>query len=205
MQKDNADDTCETKSTKWDFGNGEHQRTSREAALCPNVFPGKGISPVTFDISDGILEHVGCFVYERHPIHRVMHAENAVSALHEGHVSERSHDVVLDRRELTKSDRSICVEFGRLDVKCDAFLSKSIPGDADLITLFLKIRVGEWHMEGLRIGDQLYGAEFGLFGSVDGRNDGECLPIRLTAKIPATKVVEHKEASQKHLEDIIPI
>ena len=60
-------------------------------------------------------------------------------------------------------------------------------------------------MEGLRIGDQLYGAEFGLFGSVDGRNDGECLPIRLTAKIPATKVVEHKEASQKHLEDIIPI
>ena len=134
-----------------------------------------------------------------------MHAKNTMPALHEGDISERSHDVVLDRRELTKSDRSICVEFGRLDVKCDAFLSKSIPGDADLIILFLKIRVGEWHMEGLRIGDQLYGAEFGLFGSVDGRNDGECLPIRLTEKIPATKVVEHKGASQKHLEDIIPI
>ena len=43
------------------------------------------------------------------------------------------------------------------------------------------------------------------FGSVDGRNDGECLPIRLAAKIPATKVVEHKGASQKNLEDIIPI
>lgn len=30
-------------------------------------------------------------------------------------------------------------------------------------------------MKGLRIGNQLYGAEFGLFGSVDGWNDGECL------------------------------
>ena len=60
-------------------------------------------------------------------------------------------------------------------------------------------------MEGLRIGDQLYGAEFGLFGSVDGRNDGECLLLRLTAKIPATEVVAHKGTSQSNLEDIIPI
>ena len=34
----NADDSCEVKTTKWDFGNREHQRTSREAALCPNIF-----------------------------------------------------------------------------------------------------------------------------------------------------------------------
>ena len=60
-------------------------------------------------------------------------------------------------------------------------------------------------MEGLRIGYQLYGAEFGLFGSVDGWNDGECLPFRLAAKIPATEIVAHRGASQNNLEDIIPI
>ena len=126
-------------------------------------------------------------------------------ALHEGNTSERPHDVVFYRRERTKPDRAVGMESRCLDVQDNAFFSKPIPGNADLIAFPVKNRVGEWHMEGLRIGDQLYGAEFGLFGSVDGRNDGECLPIRLTAKIPATKVVEHKEASQKHLEDIIPI
>lgn len=58
-QMHNADDSCEVKTTKWDFGNREHQRASREAALCPNIFPGKGISPVTFDIADCITEHIG--------------------------------------------------------------------------------------------------------------------------------------------------
>ena len=62
-------------------------------------------------------------------------------------------------------------------VKCDAFLSKPIPSDANLITLFLKIRVGEWHMEGLRIGYQLYGTVFGFFDSVNRRNNGKCLLI----------------------------
>lgn len=131
--------------------------------------------------------------------------KNTMPALHEGDISERSHDVVFYRRERTKPDRAICTEFRCLDVQRDDFLSKPIPGNANLLVLFLKIRVGEWNMKGQRIGYQLYGAEFGLFGSVDGRNDGECLPIRLAAKIPATKVVEHKGASQKNLEDIIPI
>ena len=61
-----------------------------------------------------------------------------------------------------------------MDVQCDAFLSKPIPGNANQLVLFLKIREGEWHMEGLRIGDQLYGAEFGLFGSVDGMTASVC-------------------------------
>lgn len=175
VQKHDADNSCEMKIAKRDIRNGEHQRTSREAALCPNVFPGKGISPVTFDIADGIMEHIGRAVDGKHPIHRVMHAENAVSALHEGNTSERLHDVVPDRCELTKPDRTICTEFWCFDIQRDTFLSKPIPGDADLIILFLKIRVGEWHMEGLRIGYQLYGTVFGFFGSVNGRNDGECL------------------------------
>lgn len=204
-QMHNADDSCEVKTTKWDFGNREHQRTSRETALCPNVFSGKGISPVTFNIADGIMEHIGSAVDEKNPIHRVPHTENAVPALHEGHVSERSHDVVLDRRELTKPDRTICTEFRCLDVQRDAFVSKSIPSDANLIALFLKIRVGEWHLERLRVGNQLYGAELGLFGSVNRRNNGKCLLIRLAAKIPATKIVAHRGTSRDHLGDIIPI
>ena len=108
VQKHDADNSCEMKIAKRDIRNGEHQRTSREAALCPNVFPGKGISPVTFDIADGIMEHIGRAVDGKHPIHRVMHAENAVSALHEGEISERSHDVVFDMSERTKADRAIC-------------------------------------------------------------------------------------------------
>ena len=39
-------------------------------------------------------------------------------------------------------------------------LPKPISGNIDLITLFLKIRVGEWNMEGLRISYQLYGTVF---------------------------------------------
>ena len=83
-------------------------------------------------------------------------------ALHEGDISERSHDVVFYRRERTKPDRAICTEFRCLDVQRDDFLSKPIPGNANLLVLFLKIRVGEWNMKGQRIGYQLYGAEFGL-------------------------------------------
>ena len=97
------------------------------------------------------------------------------AAFHPRHPAERPHDVVPDRCELTKPDRTICTEFWCFDIQRDTFLSKPIPGDADLIILFLKIRVGEWHMEGLRIGYQLYGTVFGFFGSVNGRNDGECL------------------------------
>lgn len=92
-----------------------------------------------------------------------------------------------------------------MDVQRDAFFSKPIPGNADLIVFLVKIRVWEWYMEGLRIGYQLYGTVFGFFGSVNGRNDGECLLLRLAAKIPAIEVVAHKGTSQNYLEDIIPI
>ena len=52
-----------------------------------------------------------------------------------------------------------------MEVKCvnvqrDAFFSKPIPGDADLIACLVKIRVGKLDMKGLRIGDQLYGTVF---------------------------------------------
>lgn len=110
-QMHNADDACEVKTTKWDFGNREHQRTIRKTALRPCVFRGKRIPPVTFHIADGILEFIRCAIDGKDPVHRVPHTENAVSALHEGHVSERPHDVIFDRRERTKLDRSICVEF----------------------------------------------------------------------------------------------
>lgn len=60
-------------------------------------------------------------------------------------------------------------------------------------------------MERLGVGNQLYGAEFGIFGSVNGRNDSECSLLRLAAEIPATEVIAHKGASQNNLEDIIPI
>ena len=126
-------------------------------------------------------------------------------ALHKGNISERSHDVIVDRCELTKPDRAICTEFRCLDVQRDAFHSKPISGNANLLVLFLKSRVGEWNMGGLRVGYQLNGAEFGFSGSVDGRNDGECLLPRLAAKIPAAEVVAHKGTSQNHLGDIIPI
>ena len=159
-QMHNADDSCEVKTTKWDFCNREHQRTSREAALRPNVLVGKGIPSVAFDIAHGILKHIGRAIDGKLSIHRVMYAENTMSALHEGHISERSHDVVFDRRERAKPDGAIYTEFRRLDIQCDTVLPKPISGNIDLITLFLKIRVGEWNMEGLRISYQLYGTVF---------------------------------------------
>ena len=143
MQEDNADDPGEMNPTKWNFSNREHQGTVREAALRPCVFPGKGISPVAFDISDGILEHIGRTVEGKRPIYRVMHTENAVPALHEGNIPKWTHDVVFDRCERTKPDRTTYTEFRCLDAQRDAFHTKPIPGDADLITLFLKIRVGK--------------------------------------------------------------
>lgn len=118
---------------------------------------------------------------------------NTMPALHEGYIPERSHDVLFDRRERTKSDSAFYTEFRCLDVQRDTFLSKPIPGDTDQIVFLVKIRVGEWDMKGLRIGYQLYGTVFEFFGSVDRRNDGECLLLRLAAKIPSAEVVSHKE------------
>ena len=204
-QKDNADDSGKMVATKRDIRYGEHQCIIRKTALRPCIFAWKGITPVTFDISDGIMEHKGRAVDEKRTVYRVPHTVNAVPALHEGNISEWPHDVIFDRREKTKPDRAICTEFRRLDIQRDAFLPKPISSNTDLIIPFLKNRVGEWQMEGLRIAYQLYGAEFGLFGSVDGWNDGECLPFRLAAKIPATEIVAHRGASQDNLEDIIPI
>lgn len=60
-------------------------------------------------------------------------------------------------------------------------------------------------MEGMCISNRLYGAEFGRFRSMNRRNDGECLLFRLSAKIPATKVVAYRKTSQNNLEDIFPI
>lgn len=174
-QKHNSDDSGEMKNAQRDIRNGEHQRTVWKTTLCPNVFWGKGIPPVTFDIADGILEYIGRAIDGKHPIHRVSHTINAVSALHEGYVSERPHDVVLDRCEWTKPNRAGGKEARCVDVQRDAFFSKPISGNADLIVFLVKIRVGEWYMEGLRIGYQLYGTVFGFFGSVNGRNDGKCL------------------------------
>lgn len=92
-----------------------------------------------------------------------------------------------------------------MDIQHDAFPSKQIPSDANLITLFLKFRVGEWHLERLRIGNQLDGAEVGLLGSVNRRNNGKCLLIQLAAKIPPAEVATHKGTSQSNLGDMIPI
>lgn len=91
------------------------------------------------------------------------------------------------------------------DVQRDTVLSKSIPPNADLIILFLKIRVGEWYLERLGVGNQLYGTVFGFFGSVNRWNNGKCLLIRLAAEIPSTEVATHKGTSQSNLEDMIPI
>ena len=62
-------------------------------------------------------------------------------ALHEGNTSERPHDVVFYRRERTKPDRAVGVESRCLDVQDNAFFSKPIPGNADLIVFLVKIRV----------------------------------------------------------------
>lgn len=160
MQKHDADDACEAEPSKWDFGNREHQGTVREAALRPCVFAGKGISPVAFDISNGILEHIGCAIEEKRPIHRVMHTENAVPTLHEGNIPKWTHNVILDRCKCAKPNRTSGMKVRCVEVQRDAFHTKPIPSDADMIALFLKIRGGEWHMEGLGIRDQLYGRVF---------------------------------------------
>lgn len=55
--------------------------------------------------------------------------------------------------------------------------AEPIPGNLNLAAVFLKIRVREWNMKRLRIGNQLYGAEFGLFCPVNRRNDSQHLPI----------------------------
>ena len=160
LQKHDADDSSEMKTADRDVCNGEHQRAIREAALRPSVFPGKRISTVAFNIADRIPKHIGRAVDGNFSIHRVMHAVNTVPALHEGNVPKWTHDVILNWRKRTKPNGTSGMEVGCVDVQRDAFFSKPIPSDADLIVLFLKIRVVEWNMEGLSIGDQLYGTVF---------------------------------------------
>ena len=69
VQKDNADDSGKMEATERDVRCGEHQRPIRETALRPCVFAWKGITPVTFDISDGIPKPIGRFVNENRPIY----------------------------------------------------------------------------------------------------------------------------------------
>ena len=96
VQKHDADDAREVKTAQRDIPNGEHQRTVWKTTLCPGVFAWEGISPVTFHIADGILEHIGRAIDGKYPIHRVTHAENAVPALHEGNIPKWPHNVILD-------------------------------------------------------------------------------------------------------------
>lgn len=175
VQKYNADDSGEMNPAQRDIRDGEYQRATQETALGPHIFAGKRIPPVAFQVTDGILEHIWRAIDGKRPIHRVVHAANAVLALHKRHISERPHDVILDWRKWAKPNGAGGMEVRHADVQHDAFSSKLISRNGDLIALLLKIRVGEWNKEGLRIGYQLYGTVFGLFGSVNGWNDGKCL------------------------------
>lgn len=177
VQKHDADDSSEMKSSQRDIRDGEHQCATRETALCPGVFAWERMTPVSLNISDGILEHIGRLIDGKRPIHRVTHAENAVPALYEGNIPKWPHDVVLDGREGTKPNRTSGMEVRSVDVQRNALFSKATPGNVDLTVVLVKIRVGERNMEGLRIGYQLYGAEFGFTRTVNRRNDSECLQI----------------------------
>ena len=147
VQKHNTDDSGEMKTAQRNICDGEHQRPIRVTALCPCVFAGKRMSPVAFHIADGIMEHIGRAIDGKHPIHRVTHAENAVSALHKGNIPKWPHNVIPDWREWTEPNRAGDTEVGYPDVQRDALFSKSISGDAHLIVLLQKTRVGERRME----------------------------------------------------------
>ncbi len=71
MQKDNADDSDRMEATERDIRYGEQQHTIRATALRPCIFAWKGITPVSFDTSDGIPKPTGRFVNENRPIYRM--------------------------------------------------------------------------------------------------------------------------------------
>lgn len=119
-----------------------HQPAIHKIALSPGVFLGERISPVTFHIADSVLEHIGRSIDGKRSIHPMTHTENVVSALHEGNISERPHDVILDWRERAKPNGTGGKEAGCLNVKCNAIFCKSIPGNVDLAAFPVKIRAG---------------------------------------------------------------
>ena len=137
-QKHDPDHAGEMKTAQRNICNREHQRTVRETALCPDIFPGKGISPVTFNVANGIPKHIGYAVNENSPIYRVPHTEHTVSALHEWNISERPHDVVLDWCKRAKSNRASGMETGGVDVQRDAIPLKPIPSNVNCVILFQK-------------------------------------------------------------------
>lgn len=116
MQKHDADDSGEMKTSDRNVRDRKHQRAIREAALCPDIVPGKGISSVAFHITDGILEYIRCAIDGKRTVYRGPHTVNAVPALHEGHIPERSHDVIFDWHERTKTGRASDMEIRRVDV-----------------------------------------------------------------------------------------
>lgn len=68
-QMHNTDDSSEMKPSDRNVRNRKHQRTVRKTALGPHVFAGKGISPVAFDIAEGIREHIGRAIDNKLPIY----------------------------------------------------------------------------------------------------------------------------------------
>ena len=73
-----------------------------EKALGPGIASREGMSPVPFHITSPLGKIQNLSVEPDFPRHRMLHAVHHVPAFQKGNVLERPHDVIGERRDLSK-------------------------------------------------------------------------------------------------------
>ena len=116
VEQNDTNNPGKVKLTQGNIRSRQHQCALRETALGPNIFFGERVPPVTFCIAYGIVKHIGNTIDPDFSVYPVAHTVNAMPALHEGNALKRSHNVIANRRKITKANSPLGVEAGGVNV-----------------------------------------------------------------------------------------
>ena len=84
------------------------------------------MAPVTFHIAGAIPEYIRDAIDGDFSIYGVLHAKYTVPALHEWHIAKGPHNVVSQWQKGSEPEVADSVQFRRMDIQMDPFISKTV-------------------------------------------------------------------------------
>ena len=117
-----------------DGSNGKHQAGVFwfcPVALGPQVFVGKGSSPVGFDISQSAGEVQSLTIQDEHPIQSMPHADHAMGAFQFRNESKWPHNIGLERSQRAVPKVSMQRQAAELYLQRDSFFAEGVGTDRD--------------------------------------------------------------------------
>jgi len=75
------------------------------------------VPPVALYIAYGIVKYIGNTIDPDFSVYTVMHTVNTVSALHKGNILKRSHNVIANRRKITKANNPLSTKTGCVNIQ----------------------------------------------------------------------------------------